>query len=66
MDHWPQSDIPLLERLKLWDDAIGKSSWNLLQRVILHETRIESREYAETLRRSSPRLSEKGILSIKY
>lgn len=65
MDHCSEPDIALLERLKLWDDAIAKPSWNLLQKVILDRPRLETQEYAEMLRRSSPRLNEKGILLVK-
>lgn len=55
-------DIPLVERLQLWDDAVAKPSWNSLEEVVLVGPYGESEEM---LRRWSPHLNEKGILVVK-
>lgn len=62
MEAGSDSDIPLLERLQLWDDAITNSSWNSLEKVVLAGLHDEAEEM---LRRWSPHLNEKGILVVK-
>lgn len=59
------SDMPLIERLQLWDDALSKPSWNVLALVILHRPRHETQDYEEMLRRWSPRLDAQGKLLVK-
>jgi len=65
MDTEHPSDILLIERLQLWDDALSKLSWNSLREVILHKPHHETLHYEGMLRRCSSRLNEKGKLFVQ-
>ena len=64
MDEDSGYNIPLVERLQLWDEAIAKPCWNLLEKIILVGPRDE--HLKKMLRRCSPQvLNAKGILFIR-